>query len=220
MVAAKNLYNMCSCSGSCNCNSTTIPRGPQGLPGPKGDKGDPGTNGSTGSQGPVGPVGPEGPVLPGGKIVSDVKPTTISNPAELTLLMLLTNAGQGGDTFEVDLFFQCNVNDLIIENVDTGLTLATISLPNDGTEIQYIFGVKLYLTRTATTVLRGVYEIKGWSVNSSTSTPTIFYSNSGIALTGLSFAIDQSFRFRFSNPDSGNSFRYGIAKLYTSAQEV
>lgn len=28
---------MCSCSGSCNCNSTTIPRGPQGAPGPIGD---------------------------------------------------------------------------------------------------------------------------------------------------------------------------------------
>lgn len=27
---------MCSCSGSCNCNSTTIPRGPQGAPGQNG----------------------------------------------------------------------------------------------------------------------------------------------------------------------------------------
>lgn len=27
---------MCSCSGSCNCNSTTIPRGPQGPPGTNG----------------------------------------------------------------------------------------------------------------------------------------------------------------------------------------
>jgi len=27
---------MCSCSGSCNCNSTTIPRGPQGPAGPAG----------------------------------------------------------------------------------------------------------------------------------------------------------------------------------------
>jgi len=33
---------MCSCSGSCNCNSTTIPRGPQGPPGPTGDAGAPG----------------------------------------------------------------------------------------------------------------------------------------------------------------------------------
>jgi hypothetical protein len=39
---------MCSCSGSCNCNSTTIPRGPQGVPGPQGDTGLPGTNGING----------------------------------------------------------------------------------------------------------------------------------------------------------------------------
>ena len=30
---------MCSCSGSCNCNSTTIPRGPQGTPGTNGANG-------------------------------------------------------------------------------------------------------------------------------------------------------------------------------------
>jgi len=36
---------MCSCSGNCNCNSTTIPRGPQGLPGPQGDVGPVGDNG-------------------------------------------------------------------------------------------------------------------------------------------------------------------------------
>lgn len=30
---------MCSCSGNCNCNSATIPRGPQGIPGPQGDDG-------------------------------------------------------------------------------------------------------------------------------------------------------------------------------------
>jgi hypothetical protein len=42
---------MCSCSGSCNCNSTTIPRGPQGVPGTNG------TNGTNGLQGPQGPQG-------------------------------------------------------------------------------------------------------------------------------------------------------------------
>lgn len=42
---------MCSCSGSCNCNSTTIPRGPQGAPGTNG------TNGTNGLQGPQGPQG-------------------------------------------------------------------------------------------------------------------------------------------------------------------
>mgnify|MGYP003658688435 CR=1 FL=1 len=210
---------MCSCSGSCNCNSTTIPKGPQGNPGTNGLQGPIGPTGLTGSIGPEGPIGPAGPVLPGGKIISDVKSTAISNPAELTLLMLLSSIGQNGNTFEIDLFFTCGVNDLIIENVDTGITLATINLPNDGSEIQYDFGVKLYLTKTSSNVLRGVYEIKGWSVNSSTSTPTIFYSNSGIALTGLSFSIDQTFKFKFNPADSGNSFRYGIAKLYSSAQE-
>jgi hypothetical protein len=34
---------MCSCSGSCNCNSTTIPRGPQGIPGTNGTNGTPAT---------------------------------------------------------------------------------------------------------------------------------------------------------------------------------
>jgi len=42
---------MCSCSGSCNCNSATIPRGPQGASGPQGIQGIPGTNGNNGSPG-------------------------------------------------------------------------------------------------------------------------------------------------------------------------
>jgi len=42
---------MCSCSGSCNCNSTTIPRGPVGPIGPQGIKGNPGTTGSSGDDG-------------------------------------------------------------------------------------------------------------------------------------------------------------------------
>jgi hypothetical protein len=46
---------MCSCSGSCNCNSTTIPRGPQGLQGIPGPTG-PASN----VPGPVGSVGPAG----------------------------------------------------------------------------------------------------------------------------------------------------------------
>jgi hypothetical protein len=45
---------MCSCSGSCNCNSTTIPRGPQGVPGPTGDKGDKGDTGAAGGAGSPG----------------------------------------------------------------------------------------------------------------------------------------------------------------------
>ena len=45
---------MCSCSGSCNCNSTTIPRGPAGPQGPQGPAG------SAGGQGLQGPPGNDG----------------------------------------------------------------------------------------------------------------------------------------------------------------
>jgi len=39
---------MCTCSGSCSCNSSIIPKGPQG------------NTGQTGPQGPIGPQGPQG----------------------------------------------------------------------------------------------------------------------------------------------------------------
>jgi hypothetical protein len=42
---------MCSCSGSCNCNSTTIPRGPAGPIGPQGIQGVAGFTGSNGVDG-------------------------------------------------------------------------------------------------------------------------------------------------------------------------
>lgn len=48
---------MCSCSGSCNCNSTTIPRGPQGNQGNTGPQGLPGEDGAPGEIGPLGPPG-------------------------------------------------------------------------------------------------------------------------------------------------------------------
>lgn len=40
---------MCSCSGNCNCNSGTIPRGPQGATGAQGPQGIIGPNGTPGS---------------------------------------------------------------------------------------------------------------------------------------------------------------------------
>jgi hypothetical protein len=48
---------MCSCSGNCNCNSTTIPRGPQG---PTGSTGAQGIQGIQGIQGPPGENGTSG----------------------------------------------------------------------------------------------------------------------------------------------------------------
>jgi hypothetical protein len=40
---------MCTCSGSCNCNSTTIPKGPQGATGATGAQGIPGLPGDNGN---------------------------------------------------------------------------------------------------------------------------------------------------------------------------
>lgn len=51
---------MCSCSGSCNCNSTTIPRGPQGVPGPQGNQGIQGIQGPQGNDGTDGTDGTNG----------------------------------------------------------------------------------------------------------------------------------------------------------------
>ena len=51
---------MCSCSGNCNCNSSTIPRGPQGPPGPTGPQGIKGDIGETGPAGENGTNGSNG----------------------------------------------------------------------------------------------------------------------------------------------------------------
>jgi hypothetical protein len=51
---------MCSCSGSCNCNSTTIPRGPAGPQGPQGQQGIQGPTGAAGSAGTNGTDGTNG----------------------------------------------------------------------------------------------------------------------------------------------------------------
>lgn len=51
---------MCSCSGSCNCNSTTIPRGPAGPQGPQGVQGIQGPIGETGADGTNGTDGTNG----------------------------------------------------------------------------------------------------------------------------------------------------------------
>ena len=53
---------MCSCSGSCDCNSVTVPRGPQGAKGDLGPTGPQGGQGSIGLTGPIGPQGPSGVV--------------------------------------------------------------------------------------------------------------------------------------------------------------
>lgn len=50
---------MCPCTGKCNCNSTTIPRGPQGVQGPTGPAGSNGAPGSVWYNGSGAPTEPE-----------------------------------------------------------------------------------------------------------------------------------------------------------------
>ena len=90
---------MCSCSGSCDCNSVTVPRGPQGPVGATG------ATGSTGNQGPIGNTGPIGPQGPSG-VVSVEAPLTLAGTStsavigidveELVTIINTTNTGGGG----------------------------------------------------------------------------------------------------------------------------
>jgi hypothetical protein len=58
---------MCTCSGSCNCNSTTIPKGPQGAQGNQGIQGVQGLPGDNGNY-VVQTVEPEGLNCPAGGV--------------------------------------------------------------------------------------------------------------------------------------------------------
>jgi hypothetical protein len=76
---------MCSCSGSCNCNSTTVPRGPQGAPGTPGSQGPVGPVSTV--PGPIGPQGPQGPQgVPGiasAVTVKDDQGNVVTNATEI-----------------------------------------------------------------------------------------------------------------------------------------
>jgi hypothetical protein len=73
---------MCSCSGSCNCNSTTIPKGPQG------------------SVGPIGGVGPAGPpnTLTIGNVDEGPADATITGTSPNQILNLVIPQGPAGAT--------------------------------------------------------------------------------------------------------------------------
>jgi hypothetical protein len=73
---------MCSCSGSCNCNSTTIPKGPQG------------------SVGPIGGVGPAGPpnILTIGNVDEGPADATITGTSPNQILNLVIPQGPAGAT--------------------------------------------------------------------------------------------------------------------------
>ena len=88
---------MCSCTGSCDCNSITVPRGPQGEKGDQGIQGPQGIEGRIGVQGPVGPQGPSG-------VVSVEAPLTLTGTPPSTVIGLdidelvdtINNSNTGG----------------------------------------------------------------------------------------------------------------------------
>lgn len=70
---------MCSCSGSCDCNSVTVPRGPQGA------KGDLGPTGPQGGPGPIGLTGPTGPQGPSGVVNVEAPLTLTGTPTSAVI---------------------------------------------------------------------------------------------------------------------------------------
>jgi microcystin-dependent protein len=90
---------MCSCAGSCDCNSITIPRGPQGEQGIQGIQGIQGPIGLTGPAGPTGPQGPSGVV----DVISPVTNTGTETAAiigiDVNELVTLINTSSGGNAF-------------------------------------------------------------------------------------------------------------------------
>ena len=77
---------MCSCSGSCNCNSTTIPKGPAGPQGPQGIKG------ATGADGFDGTNGTNGIDSFTTLIQSFTQPQAANNPANPTAIYVANTA--------------------------------------------------------------------------------------------------------------------------------
>lgn len=144
---------MCSCSGSCNCNSTTIPRGPQGLPGPKGDKGDKGDQGLQGIAGKTILNGNTNPTS-GQGVIGDFfintntdeifGPKTISGWGSGTSL-IGPQGPQGPSTYtrlnyEPGITFTNNSNPSVVYS----LNIPSTSLPQqDGSSLVFTFLAKL-----------------------------------------------------------------------------
>lgn len=90
---------MCSCTGSCDCNSVTVPRGPQGPIGETGAKGPIGQQGPIGLTGPIGPQGPSGTVEVQAPLIntgSDENAVIGIDVEELVTIINTTNTGGGG----------------------------------------------------------------------------------------------------------------------------
>ena len=117
---------MCSCSGSCNCNSTTIPKGP------------------TGPQGPTGGIGPAGPpneltigTVDTGSAAATITGSYPNQELNLVLPQGLTGAtGLNGTTRLYDFVGSSNGSDIspIWQNLNS-YTLPANKLVNNGDSI-------------------------------------------------------------------------------------
>lgn len=149
---------MCSCSGNCNCNSATIPRGPQGLQGntgPIGPQGPAGANGSTWHQGStlpgslIGVVGDYYFNTSNGEIFQKVSDTTWVLIADITGPQ--GNVGPQGVQGVIRLFSDTATYSTTSLNTPVVLPVAAVipanQLANNGDSLK----VTIYFTNTAST---------------------------------------------------------------------
>jgi len=90
---------MCSCTGSCDCNSITVPRGPQGEKGNTGDIGLTGLQGPIGLTGPVGLQGPSGVVNVEAPVTNTGTPTSAIIGVDIDELVNIINTSNTGGGF-------------------------------------------------------------------------------------------------------------------------
>lgn len=149
---------MCSCSGNCNCNSATIPRGPQGLQGnigPQGSQGLPGINGSTWHQGNtlpgslIGVVGDYYFNTSNGEIFQKVSDTTWVLIADITGPQ--GNVGPAGPAGIIRLVSDTGTYSSTTLNTPVTLPVSAVIPANQLSINGDALKVTIYFTNTSTT---------------------------------------------------------------------
>ena len=135
---------MCSCSGSCNCNSTTIPRGPQGPAGPAGGVGSAGPP-NTLTIGTVTP-GPADATITGTSpnqilnLVIPQGPTGLTGPNGTTRLHYFAGSASGStlaSSWQMLDFYQLPANTLV--NNGDSIIISTLHLQNNEPYFSIVF---------------------------------------------------------------------------------
>lgn len=181
---------MCSCSGSCNCNSTTIPKGLQGVPGTNG------TNGTNGAIGPQGPIGETGGV---GAIGSN---------------------GLNAFTTLTEFFVQPAVNSTQQINVVNTSWMAVNQIIFIGNSLVFLDSGGFYKVTSVLTLTSVVVMRMGWTIPSVTFRPTnTLVGNAGTIITpsgtigpdGFPGSYIQESFWGIANGNGGSDdYKYGI----------